>query len=201
MFPTSPLSLWPSVATSPSQPRCPGSPSPVASVQVRHLTLHPCPWTPAYALLHLITPSTCSLIPTYWPMTDTPAYQTVQAITSGAFSGPGLNATVTGGLSFASTLSNGTVQSAFDTLYGMTSSNEPFLVQVSGIGERQQQAARIVSPCLVCHSSRTPVANKFSTDDRSRWEREGLGGRVLACYHQAECGSDKCDCECVFCWP
>ncbi|KAI4257458.1 MAG: hypothetical protein L6R42_005643 [Xanthoria sp. 1 TBL-2021] len=76
-------------------------------------------------------------------MTDTYAYETVQAINSGAFSGPGLNATVTGGLSFASTLNNGTVQGAFDTLYGMTSSNEPFLVQVSGIGELNQQAVRI----------------------------------------------------------
>ena len=68
----------------------------------------------------------------------------MQPIIGGTFSGPALNATVTGGLSFVETLNNGTVQLPFDTLYGYTSRNDSFLVQVAGKGEPESQAARIV---------------------------------------------------------
>lgn len=69
----------------------------------------------------------------------------VEPITGGTFSGPALNAIVSGGLAFPSVLQNGTVQDASITIYGTTRDNAPFLVQVTGIGVPRQQFARVVS--------------------------------------------------------
>ena len=67
----------------------------------------------------------------------------MEPITGGAFSGPFLNATVTGGLAYPTILENGTRQDPFITIYGTTADNSSFLAQVSGVGVSRKQFARI----------------------------------------------------------
>ena len=58
---------------------------------------------------------------------------TVEPIISGTFTGPLLNATVSGGLAYPTILENGTRQDPFITIYGITASNSTFLAQISGM--------------------------------------------------------------------
>lgn len=69
----------------------------------------------------------------------------VEPITGGTFTGPAFNATVDGGIAYPSTFANGTVREPFITIWGTTTGNASFLVQLSGTGVPRRQFARAVS--------------------------------------------------------
>ncbi|KAI4158535.1 MAG: hypothetical protein L6R39_000513 [Caloplaca ligustica] len=66
----------------------------------------------------------------------------VEPITGGTFTGPAFNATVDGGIAYPSTFANGTVREPFITIWGTTTGNASFLVQLSGTGVPRRQFAR-----------------------------------------------------------
>ncbi|KAL8709502.1 MAG: hypothetical protein Q9220_005744 [cf. Caloplaca sp. 1 TL-2023] len=64
-------------------------------------------------------------------------------ITSGTFSGPLLNATVSGGVAYPASLNNRTVQAPEIIIYGITADNASVLARISGVGEPKEQFARL----------------------------------------------------------
>jgi hypothetical protein len=71
----------------------------------------------------------------------------VEPIMNGTITGPGLNATITGGVAYPSFIYDQTFQIPEINAWGTTDDGEPFFVKESGIGLLSKQISRIV--CVV----------------------------------------------------
>ncbi|KAG7005207.1 hypothetical protein G7Y79_00021g050740 [Physcia stellaris] len=77
------------------------------------------------------------------PITIPGGIRILEPLTGGSFSGPLLNATVTGGLAYPTILNNNTRQDPFIIIYGTTADNSSFLARISGVGLPDTQLARV----------------------------------------------------------